>query len=261
MVKNRHTNTLMKQYIYLNLLGCYIFIVQLAILGSLSTPVAAQRAEYGVKAGVNFGSVIGPIEKNASGKLVAGPNVGFYNYLPVKNRWAILSEINYSLKGADFSQESKTGESHFDIPEMGWKDFPAPYTAFNLKGFMHLHYLEIPIMVQYSAGSKVAFGIGPQIAWLLKGKSEITQDIYVGIDSNYPLTVFEDTTVMLQNHLNRLDWGATAGIRFQNQKKISGSLRISSSLTSIYRKELAELKDNFLNIFLTLSLSYRISKL
>ncbi|PSJ77015.1 hypothetical protein C7N43_10795 [Sphingobacteriales bacterium UPWRP_1] len=237
------------------------FVVAVVALNTKHAAVFAQSVEYGVRAGANVGSVIGPVEKNASGKLVIGPNLGMYAVFPVKNKWAVAAELNYSRKGADFWQEQKTGQSHFDIPEMGWKDFPAPYTSFNLKGFMHLNYLEIPVMVQYRAGRKVAFGLGPQIAWLIKGKSEITQDIYVGVNSQYPLTVFEDTTVQLHNHLRRWDVGATAGIQFQNNKRINGSVRLSSSILSVYHKSINELKANFLNIFIAAGIGCRIGKL
>ncbi|OWY24544.1 PorT family protein [Sphingobacteriales bacterium UPWRP_1] len=244
-------------------ISCRLFfaVVALVLCAKQTTTVFAQSVAYGVRAGANVGSVIGPVEKNASGKLVIGPNVGIYAIFPVKNKWAVMTEFNYSRKGADFWQEQKTGQSHFDIPEMGWKDFPAPYTSFNLKGFMHLNYLEIPVMVQYRAGSKVAFGIGPQIAWLVKGKSEITQDIYVGVNSQYPLTVFQDTTVQLHNHLRRCDVGATAGIHFQNNKRLNGSVRLSSSIISVYHKNMDELKANFLNIFITAGIGCRIGKL
>lgn len=245
-----------------SLINCRLFFAVAAlVLYAKQMAVFAQTAEYGVRAGANVGSVIGPIEKNASGKLVIGPNVGMYAVFPVKNKWAVMAEFNYSRKGADFWQEQKTGESHFDIPEMGWKDFPAPYTSFNLKGFMHLNYLEMPVMLQYRAGSKVAFGFGPQIALLVKGKSEVTQDIYVGVNSQYPLTVFKDTTVQLHSHLRRCDVGATAGIHFQNNKRLNGNVRLSSSLISVYHKNIDELKANFLNIFITAGIGCRIGKL
>jgi hypothetical protein len=220
-----------------------------------------EKSEYGIKAGANFGSVVGPIEKNSKAKLIVGPHVGVYLYVLLHKRFAFQTEFNYSYKGANFSQTSKTGTSFFDIPEMGWENFPAPYTAFNLKGIMKLHYLELPLLLHFRAGQKVSFYFGPQMSYLFAGKSEVTQDIYVGVNVDYPLTVFEDTTVFLYDHINPWDLGVVGGIRFQNNRRLNGTLRLSSSLKSIYRKDLEELKPDFLNVFLNVGIGWRIGKL
>lgn len=242
-------------------LNCLLLLLTWLLVHNHTPLVAQNQTEYGIKVGFNYGSVIGPIDKNASGKLVVGAHAGGYLLIPLHSRWLIQPEINYSRKGADFTQSSKTGTSHFDIPEMGWKDFPAPYTSYNLNGNMELHYIEMPILLHYRAGSRVSFYAGPQVAYLAAGKSKITQDIYVGVNVNYPLTVFEDTTANLSGHLQTWDIGMAAGLHLHNNKRLNGTVRLSSSVKSIYRKELAELQANFLNLFINVGIGFRIGKL
>lgn len=228
----------------------------LLYLSSIFCPITAQIS-VGAKAGVNLGSVFGPIEKGSKGKLMLLPILGFdvrYNCTP---RLSVQTGVQYSMKGADYFVPQQSDSTIRSIPPVLPLPVKVPYTSYNIDGEMTLHYLEMPLLLSYKMSKKMELIAGMQTAYLLSGKSVNVQDsIVIG---NRFLVIY-DTIVNTSDQLKRWDWAATLGMSYYLKPQWSIDWRVSSSLQSIFRKELSELRKNFLNVFLQITSTYRIGK-
>ena len=260
-------------------------IAQTTAQNSDKTPAStvATAFTWGFRGGVNMGSVVAPIEDGATAKLQILPAAGVFCYLPIGKRWFLLPELLYSRKGAGFSQPFREGIATFDVPQLGWVDFPAPYRSYNINGHIDLHYLEMPLQMAFRYGkrsnSELTFGI--QIAYLLAGEGYTQQDLKIGkllysisqplprnlligaqsidIDPFDPFnTTYADTTIYISEYLKKIDYGLTLGGNYRLYKGLHLGLRCSGSLMSIFRKEIAELNDNFLNLFMQVTVAYKL---
>lgn len=282
-------------YAYLYFFLCYFFFCLLCLTGNVSAQTVdnptlqiyrdtmPQHVGWGLRAGVNVGSVIAPIEEGATADLQVLPAGGIFCYIPIGKHWSLLPELLYSHKGAAFAQKYREGIAKFDVPELGWEDFPAPYRSYNISGTIDLHYLEMPIQLAYRYGKRrqSELTVGVQIAYLLSGKSYTQQDLKIGkllyslaeplpkdiftaintiqLQAFDPFnTAYNDTIISISDQLKRWDYGVTLGGNYHLYKGLHIGLRCSSSVVSIFRKELDELQDNFFNLFMQITLSYRL---
>ncbi len=76
-------------------------ILIVIILLSGSHYLYAQRAQIGLKGGVNFSYL--HTQDAANRKMLAGFNNGFFARLPLMKRWSFQPEIYYTTKGADIT--------------------------------------------------------------------------------------------------------------------------------------------------------------
>ena len=214
----------------------------------------AQNLSYGVKVGTNWGSVVGPVEEGGKGRLKFYPNAGVFARWQFAPKWYLQPELNYSMKGADYSLPMQKDSMTVTIPTL---EFPirAPYTSLGLNCFMKMHYLELPLQVCYRYGKRQRNEInaGIQLGYMLHGESEIKQDsIIVG---DYFL-VYTDSITNLAPEFRRMDYAATLGGNIWLDKHFFISTRATCSIRSIYRKELEQLEANFLNFFIFAGLGY-----
>lgn len=214
----------------------------------------AQGFTYGIKAGTNWGSVVGPVEEGGKGRLKFYPNAGIFARWQLAPNLYLQPELNYSMKGADYSLPIQKDSMTVAIPGF---EFPirAPYTSRGLNGFMKMHYLEMPLQVCYRYGKRKRseLSAGIQLGYMMVGKSEIKQDsIIVG---DYFL-VYTDSITNLAPEFRRMDYAATLGGNFWLTHHLHISTRTTCSMRSIYRKELEQLDANFLNFFIFAGIGY-----
>ena len=254
----------------------YVFQIGLLVLGhvvglfapafaqTLPAPDAAQEFSYGLKAGLNFGSVVGPIEEGSGARPVLLPNAGLYVNWQFSPRWTLGAELGYSQKGADFWQDFKQGETmRILVPSPNAQPVPVPYKAYNMEGKMNLTYLELPLTVGYRYGKKGGnIRFGGYVSYLLEGESYSRPDsMVIGRDGYPPLAVLYDTTYNIAPYLRRWDYGAVAGSVFHLKGRFDFAFFMSCSLRSLYRKELTELEATFLNVFMQGTLRFRLGML
>jgi hypothetical protein len=233
----------------------YIFTINTTAIFAQHSPFT-----YGIQVGANVGSVLpkGKIDPNSSGKIIVGPNIGIYGSYAFAKHWAVSLATTYSYKGADFFQATYSDTMLFDIPQLNLYDFPAPYISLNIKGYMKQHYVEIPLHIHYMPNNKISMFAGLQAAYLLKGESKSTQDIYVGTSIDYPFLTYLDSLIDISNQYKKWDWAVSAGGAISIAKQWQLGIRGSYSLSSIYKKDLLQLKKDFVNLFATISITYAL---
>lgn len=243
-------------YFFILVNTCFSFFCKKNIAQSTTLT----HTHYGIQAGINVGSVLpkGKIDKNSTGKVIVGLNAGVYTQYLLTSKIGIHAALNYSYKGADFFQPTYSDTMQFDIPQLNLYNFPAPYTSLNIKGYMKQHYLELPIHFQFFITKKMALMAGIQASYLLHGVSKSTQNIYVGTDINYPFLTYLDTLIDVSTQFKKIDWAVSAGSQWQLYKPLTLTLRGSYSLSSVYKKELRQLKKDFANLFATITVGYAL---
>lgn len=124
----------------------------LAVFVTVLTVVSVNaQAEFGIKAGVNFASIL---NENISGvKGRTSFNVGFVAEVETSSSTAVQVELVYSGQG--FKYEGGTIEGDV-VPQDTYK----------------LDYLNIPIVFKYYINDGFNFEIGPQVGFLVSSKTE-----------------------------------------------------------------------------------------
>lgn len=105
---------------------------------SVSYPILAQKAPFGLKAGMNFSSIGGDSE-NLSPKV--GMHAGFFSSLMLTEKLSIKPEIVLSNQGAVNSENSKLRFSYW--------------------------YLNAPLMFRYQEETAVFFDFGVQVGTII----------------------------------------------------------------------------------------------
>lgn len=217
----------------------------------ISPTVCSQSLSYGIKAGTNWGSVVGPIEEGGKGRLKFYPDAGLFLRWQFAERWYLQPELRVARKGADYSLPTKYDSLTVDVG----LQFPirAPYKSVGLNGFMKMSYLNVPLMFAYRYSRRAELLAGFELGYLLQAQSQLTQDsIIVG---DYFL-VYTDSISDLSAEFRRMDYAATLGGNFWLNQRFHLNMRTTCSVRSIYRKELEQLEANFLNFFIFVGLGY-----
>ena len=104
----------------------------------------AQKAQFGIKAGVNFATLTGDVGDASS---IVGFNVGGFAEIKVSEKFSVQPELLYSTQGATLESEGQ-------------------------KVDFNLSYLNIPVMAKYYVAPKFNLEIGPQIGFLTSAKGK-----------------------------------------------------------------------------------------
>jgi hypothetical protein len=126
--------------------------------------VRAQKAHLGLKGGVNISSL--HFDNNAPINSKVGLHAGILAHIHASKTWAIQPELLYSLEGAE---QTLIGN--------------------NNKVKYNLHYLNVPVLLQYMFDNGFRLEGGPQIGFLLSAKTK-TGNVTVTNTGNYQSTAF-----------------------------------------------------------------------
>jgi hypothetical protein len=147
---------------------------------------AAGQTVFGVKAGVNISDIVMTNYVNpdveADLGLKIGPHAGFFVNGTLENRFGLAAELLYSNKGV---------KGNTDI---------------------HLHYITLPVFLQYGLNEHFTAELGPEAAYLFSAKSA-----YGDVSSTYN---------------NRFDLSLDAGLRYDTPRLTFG-VRYAAGLFSV----------------------------
>ena len=156
-------------------------------------PQEISSKTFGIKAGANFSnlrSIDGDNSKSADMKL--GFHGGVFLNVPVGFIFSIKPEVMYSLEGAqDNTDDSKT----------------------------NLHYLNIPVLLQYNNQSVIFIETGPQIGFLVSAKAK-----YAG------------TRVDLKDQIEKTNFSWCLGAGYILDSGIGFNARYNLGLSNIAKK-------------------------
>lgn len=212
----------------------------------------AQGFTFGVKAGVNAGTPIGPAPDSASGAPGVGPHVGVFARLNLKDRLDIQPELMYSYKSGTFYTPIE-GDTVYEQTLAGQTFLLPTYYEGDVDGSFSLHYIELPINVMYHFGDHWSIHGGPYFGYLILGKNEGTASGVVG--NNF--STFENEPFDQSAELNPLDYGAVLGGNYETYTGWNFSLRATCGLRSVYKDSYTMPPGTIRNVYLQASIGYR----
>lgn len=129
-------------------------LLSIVILLFVSSSLFSQGLTFGIKAGANMGKIDGQSFKN---EYSLGYHVGAFATIGGK-KWAIQPEVVFNQVNTD------TATSFSDI------------TGLHNVGKIQLHYLSIPIMVNYNISNILSLQFGPQFGILMDQNKNLVQN-------------------------------------------------------------------------------------
>lgn len=217
------------------------------------------RAQFtvGMQAGVNFGGPIGKTEGTGSPVpgFIGGP-VFSYRFT---DSWKITAPLLYSYRGVRYEQESENDSTVYVT--VGQQQIPvkAEYTS-TVKGELKLHYIDLPVMVNYYYLKRFSLDFGPQFSYLFAGSDKGSNDI-----------VFVDNGIFNQkieynnySDINRFDAGFALGASYHTDFGLTVSLRGSRGFVQVYKKgffsSMGQEETSLYNTFIHFTLTYSFKK-
>lgn len=129
-------------------------LLSIAILLLVSSSLFSQGLTFGIKAGANLGKIDGQSFKN---EFNLGYHLGAFATIGGK-KWAVQPEVLFNQVNTD------TATSFSDI------------TGFHNVNKIQLHYLSIPIMVNYNISNILSLQFGPQFGILMDHNKNLVQN-------------------------------------------------------------------------------------
>lgn len=213
-----------------------------------------QSIDWGIKAGINVGALIAPIEEGSSGQPQLGPLVGITANFPFNEKAGIEGVLQYVRSGVKFQSSLPKQDTMWTISVSGM-DFliPATYKA-EVDGQMRIDYVDLPLSFYYHLGKRMRISSGPRVAYLLNKKFEGTSDVIVGDTGVFDQFTeeFEESTL-----LHNFDLGWTLGGQYQLFSKLALDFKIESGFLPLNDTN-TQITDEFRSLFLNFNLIYSI---
>lgn len=117
----------------------------------------AQHPHWGIKGGINIANI--DIQHGADPDYKAGVHIGGLAHIHLSRQFALQPELMYSNQGA----ERTVGNTEYKTK---------------------LHYVNVPVLLQFMTGSGFRLQTGPQVGVLVSAKSKVN-DTETDADDNY----------------------------------------------------------------------------
>lgn len=213
----------------------YRISVLLFIFSTLTpTIVKSQEAQFGVKAGLNYSSIVGDLTQGI--KFRFSGHAGVFLEIEFSNKFAFQPELVYSSQGFQFSSDLLTIQNGGDILDQN-----------DIRTNVQFNYLTVPILGKFVVSDLLVVEFGPQFAFLLNQVTKIKN-----LDQRDD-TIRDDRTSTSGNF--QLDYGAAVGLEVQFDDEFSVSSRFYFGL----RNRLEGLEGNLQNYNTAIQLSANYS--
>lgn len=113
---------------------------------AMSTPAFAQHVNVGIKGGLNVYNVSNDENDNADPRI--GLHAGLLGHIHLSDQFALQPELVYSAQGSQFT--------------VGGSDFK-----------LNLHYVNVPLLLQYMFDNGFRIEAGPQLGLLIAANSSV----------------------------------------------------------------------------------------
>jgi len=188
----------------------------------------AQKAEFGIKGGINSSNFSGDTE-GVDFKPRVGFNVGAFAAIKLSEKITLQPEILFSTQGA--KAENVTADVN-----------GVNYTAdieFNLS------YINVPVMFKYYVADKFNLEAGPQIGFLTSAETSTKVD-------GFNQTVDQDA----KDYFESVDFGFNLGAGYDFTNKISAGIRYNIGLSNVWKTQPGDNSESQ-NSVLSLSVGYK----
>lgn len=160
----------------------------------------AQEAQFGLKGGLNYSSVVGDLTEGIKFRLSG--HVGAFIEVAFAENFSFKPEIQYSSQGFQFSS---------DLASIQNGGFPLDEN--DIRTNVQFNYLAIPLLGKFYLNDRVAVEFGPQFAFLLNQVTKIKN-----LDQRDD-TIPENRTSISGNF--QLDYGGAVGLDIRFTENIS----------------------------------------
>jgi long-subunit fatty acid transport protein len=188
----------------------------------------AQKAQFGLKGGLNSSNFIGDTE-GMDFKPRVGFNVGAFAAIELSEKITLQPEILFSTQGA----EAENVEAFVN---------GSIYTG-DVK--FNLSYINIPVMFKYYVADKFNLEAGPQIGFLTSAETSTKLD-------GFNQTVDEDA----KDYFESVDFGFNLGAGYDFTKNVSAGIRYNIGLSNVFKNQPGD-DSKIQNSVFSLSVGYK----
>lgn len=180
----------------------------------------AQKAEFGIKAGLNMANQNFVGAGAPSTSTLIGVNVGGFAEIKFSEKFAIQPELLYSTQGA----------------KLKWLSEGVTINSFKLA------YISVPVMAKYYAAKNFSLEFGPQIGFMTSAKVNGTSSgTTVDVDA--------------KDFFRKTDFGINFGAGYDITKKVSIGIRYNLGLSNIGSKAFVSDGDKITNSVISIGLA------
>lgn len=190
----------------------------------------AQETHFGVKAGLNYSSVVGDLTQGI--KFRFSGHAGVFLEVEFSEKFSFQPELVYSSQGFQFSSDLETIQNGGIVSNEN-----------DIRTNVQFNYLTIPVLGKFALNDRVSVEFGPQFGFLLNQVTKIKN-----LDQRDE-TLPDERTSLSGDF--QLDYGATAGVSYHINDKLSVSPRFYIGL----RNRLEGLGANLQNYNASIQLS------
>lgn len=175
----------------------------------LFSNVTAQETHFGVKAGLNYSSIVGDLTTGI--KFRFSGHAGIFLDIELTDKFSFKPELLYSSQGFQFSSELQNIQNE-EVPSFQG----------DLRTNVQSNYLIVPLLSKFALSDRLDVEFGPQFGFLLNQTSIIKNLNNTSIDSH---------TVISGDF--QLDYGLVAGISYAVSDRISFEPRVYIGLRNL----------------------------
>ena len=186
----------------------------------------AQKAEFGIKGGLNVANQNYSGDGAPSPLAIIGFHVGGFADIKISEKFSIQPELLYSTQGSKFNLLVNTNGSNYDT-----------------ENTFLLSYINIPVMFKYYATEKFSLEAGPQIGFMVDSK--LKTDV-----------IGQSVTQDAKDLFESVDFGLNLGAGYDITKKISAGIRYNFGLTNVMKSESGD-NSEIKNSVFSLSVGYK----
>ncbi|NDP27781.1 MAG: PorT family protein [Flavobacterium sp.] len=182
----------------------------------------AQKAQFGIKGGLNVANQNFVGAGAPSTSTLVGVNVGLFVDIKVADKLVIQPELLYSMQGT----------------KLNWLNDGATINSFKLA------YINIPVMAKYYAAKNFSIEFGPQIGFLTSAKVNGTAN-------------GQTVDVDAKQFYNSTDFGINFGAGYDFTKKVSIGMRYNLGLSNVGSDDFVSNGDKITNSVFSISMGYK----
>lgn len=186
----------------------------------------AQKAEFGVKGGLNIANQNYSGEDAPSPSSIIGFHIGGFVDVKISEKFSFQPELIYSTQGSKFSENlSIEGD------------------VYNVDATLKMAYINIPVMFKYYVADKFNLEAGPQIGFLTSCKMKVEA---MGLSET------ED----VKDSFESIDFGLNIGAGYDFTEKLSAGVRYNFGLSNVAKTEAGD-DSEIKNSVFSLSVGYK----
>lgn len=190
----------------------------------------AQKAKFGIKAGVNIANFTGDTGSLGSLSSRMGFAGGVFAEVNLGSKFTLQPELLYSSQGTKSQMVVNIDGTNYDVTTK-----------------IKISYINIPIMVKYYPDKKFSLELGPQIGFLTSANADVSVlGSTVGVD--------------VKDTFESIDIGMNVGAGYDFTKNISAGFRYNLGLANIAKTSPGD-NSKIHNSVISISLAYKFSSL